>query len=619
MLSSAAIRSTVVVVASMAVFAQSTRPAYATADGSKSTESNLEDSPRPEEVRKALALVDAVTRETSGLRLSQNRLPLFSTAAELLWPYEQEQARRLFKIVVSELVEIRKALVTANQARPSDEDSSETDEQKRATEVVDRLSGFSYAAERQILMTIARHDGKLVREYFEAAARLAPGPVEMAHSRESLQVELAVELAATEPAEALKLAELHLQNGLNGDLPLVVNGLLATDRDAAGKLSRMILNKLHSKNLNLSAKAAMVGASLLRVLRLARPVDTEARSGKNGEEQLISELVELLGSVAIGSATRSESSQPATEGEQDYRGVILLQDLKALLPEVKRYTPSRYDSIKSAIEAYERNLSPEVRAQNEYMETSATGSTEDLLRAADRTSGAWKERYYGEAALRMARNGDDAGAARLLDQHVTSPVKRLYRRMFEQIQLETFARNGDLDRARARFQRMSPCERAEVLLSFAKVATGKGDRAMASTVLEEARGAISSVPGDTEEIQMQLNIASEFSALGSPTSFEIVEPLADQLNELIAALRLTDRFEGRDHFRDGEVADQDASILMEAFLCAQLLAGMARQNFDRAKACADRFMQLELRLSALLAVARGVLPEPQSRRISRRE
>jgi len=127
----------------------------------------------------------------------------------------------------------------------------------------------------------------------------------------------------------------------------------------------------------------------------------------------------------------------------------------------------------------------------------------------------------------------------------------------------------------------------------------------AINLLEQARALLgTSVQAqDQDEMNALFEIGRAFSRYDSKRSFEIVDPLIDQVNEICAAARTLEGF-GAEYFEDDELNLLNGSNVAQAVTrMSNTLGTLAVSNFDRAKAAADRLRLAEVRLRAYLDIA----------------
>ena len=140
----------------------------------------------------------------------------------------------------------------------------------------------------------------------------------------------------------------------------------------------------------------------------------------------------------------------------------------------------------------------------------------------------------------------------------------------------------------------------------------KGDRKGAGQLLEEARGLLDRQPDDEKEIEALLEVARGYALVEPAKTFEMVEPLIDQGNDMIAAAALLEKFgQGSGFFRKGEMLMTPGLSMAGGSYAryVKALAELARADFDRTRATADRFNRDETRLMARLLIARSILSD----------
>jgi hypothetical protein len=125
------------------------------------------------------------------------------------------------------------------------------------------------------------------------------------------------------------------------------------------------------------------------------------------------------------------------------------------------------------------------------------------------------------------------------------------------------------------------------------------------SLLEQARGLLPASPQaeDQEQMGALLEIARAFSPYDSKRSFEIIDPLIEQFNELCTAARMLEGF-GLQSFDNDELDMQNEGTL--AVITQQMsdvLGSLALINFDRAKAASDKLRLPEVRLQIHLQIA----------------
>jgi hypothetical protein len=130
-------------------------------------------------------------------------------------------------------------------------------------------------------------------------------------------------------------------------------------------------------------------------------------------------------------------------------------------------------------------------------------------------------------------------------------------------------------------------------------------RATALSLLEQARGLLPPSPQaeDQEQMGALLEIARAFSPYDSKRSFEMIDPLIEQFNDICAAARTLEGF-GLQSFANDELdLANEGALAQITNQMSDVLGSLALVNFDRAKAASDKLRLGEVRLHVHLQIA----------------
>jgi hypothetical protein len=155
----------------------------------------------------------------------------------------------------------------------------------------------------------------------------------------------------------------------------------------------------------------------------------------------------------------------------------------------------------------------------------------------------------------------------------------------------------------------TPKERAVHLTQIASQIGPGQKRANAINYLEQAKSLLSSSPPaqDQEHMNALIEIARAFGKYDAKRSFEILDPLIDQVNDLCAAARTLEGF-GSEYYEDDELDLQNGnSVGQMATRIANVLGTLALVNFERARGASDRLRLPEVRLRAYLEIAQQTI------------
>ena len=547
--------------------------------------------------RKALALLDEVIDETPSLKLVDNRISLQAAAAEILWPRNQERAREIFNAAANDLSTIAAAI--------------ETDDPQYYN-----LTSTTWQLRHRMLLIIAERDPKLALEFLRATRQPPPPAQPGANYRQPdqelmLESQLAQQIAARDPQQALRIAEEVLSRGLSSNLMPLLEQLRGRDPEGAARLVANIVKKLRAANFAIDNEATSIVSYLLLS---TRPADAPATNGGQQQQQTVAanqnsarrlqldeparrDLVNLLVSAAVGSA-----ANPRQSGNLGG----LLSTVGQLMPEVERYAPAQAAIVRRRLEGYERTFTGNPR---EVRQLSETGTPEAIIEAASKAAPEARQQLYRAAAWKAFNDGNPERARQIINNHIEGARQR--EQLLKELDQQMFwraASEGKVEQAQAFLARIkSTDERVGMLLQLARVVSGKGNTADAAGFLDEAWNLIGARARSHSQFSMQLQLAQAYAPLAPARAFEIVEASITHLNELVAAAAVIDGF-GQESFAQDELKGQEGYVWVTfAAQCGETLAALALVDFDHARSAADRFQRAELRLPARLAVARGIL------------
>jgi hypothetical protein len=548
--------------------------------------------------RKALALLDEVLGETSTLKLVENRIRLQAAAAEMLWPRNQERAREIFNAAANDLAAVAAGI--------------ETDDPQYY-----QLTNATSQLRQRMLGVIAERDPKLALEFLRATRPPPPPAQPNSNYRQpdqelALEAQLAQQIAARDPQQALRLAEEVLSRGLSSNLMPLLDQLRTRDPEGASRLAASIVRRLRTANFATDYEATNIASHLLLSTRPSEnvniPINDQQQANVAGQntarrlqldEQARRDLVGLLANAAVNSA-----GNPRQSGNVGG----LLSTVRQLMPEVERYAPAQVAGVRRRLEGYERRVDG-ISARREFRQIPETATPDALIEAAAKATPEMREQLYRTAAWRAFNQGNTDRARQIVNNHIEGAGQR--DQMLKELDQQLFwraASEGKIDQAQAVLARIkSTDERVGMLLQLARVTSGKGNTTAAAGFLDEAWNLIGGRAKGQSQFAMQLQLAYDYAQIAPPRGFEIVEASITHLNELVAAAAVLDGF-GQEAFAQDELKGQEGYVWASlATQCNEALGALAPLDFDHARSAADRLQRPELRLPARLAVARAIL------------
>jgi hypothetical protein len=544
--------------------------------------------------RKTRELLNEVIGSAAGLKLPENRALVQASAADLLWPSDEKRARALFAEALRNLNE---ALLQA--ARSS---SAPADRSNQSQALVQQR--------KELLQAVARRDADMALEMLRATRMQAPagaGSTEQSTSEEQrMERMLAIEVAVKDPKRALQMAEKSLAAGVSFELLNLLARLNAKDAESATRLAAAIINRLHSEKLESNLEAAWLAVSLLRLSLPRHPDSSFAVLGQYEtvgpplklDERDLRDLLEMIAAALLSGWQTSQ----------------LLVALPDLMPEFESRLPERAALLRRRIAEVSQKLDPQFSETLRYNSLLEKGTIEELLAAAAKAPERMRDMLYSQAGWKAMSAGDAERARRIVNDNVRDAADR--ERMLESIEralLWQAVQKERLDEARRSIARIkSKDERVLMLCGMARQAADKGDRRLALELLGEALPFVTLTPNNDQQLSTLLQLVRAYALLEPARSFEIIEPLVDRANELLAAAAVLEGFVGRrGAFRQGELVlppgYSDISLRFQQY--GKELGALALFNFERTKAAADKFQRSEARIMARLLIIQGVLAE----------
>ena len=548
---------------------------------------------RKELERKALALLDETVQGAQALKLAENRAALRAQAADLLWTRDEKRARALFREAVSDIV-----------AAQSNADAA-------------RERGWIFTNLRtQVLYAAAARDAQFALELLRESR---PQSEEDAASTygdpdQDLRLEQTfVSMTAdSDPKAALRMAEESLGKGVTFGALSLLDRLRAKDPEAATRFAGKVVAKLRGENLTARPEAAMVAVSLLRNVLLPQspgvysyaPPAAQARAAEKPkplvlEDGDLRDLIDFVASAAFKNSSPGGSLR------------MLLQ-LRPLMPEIEKRAPARAAQLRRKLAEVDKAVSPRMRAREQY--DSARGKSPDaILEEAAKSPAQVRGSLVSMAAMKLVQSGDVERARQIVSEQMRGQEREQMLAFVEKAEVARAIEKGDTEAAKAAVSRVKSKERrAAALAELAIAFAAKDDRKSAALLLEEARGLVERQPESEKGVEALLEVARGYALVEPSKTFELIDPLIDQANDMLAAAALLEKFgAGGGLFRKGEMV---LSPTLEAAggpyaRYVKALSELARVDFDRTRTAADRFQRDEARIAARLVVARSVLSD----------
>jgi hypothetical protein len=551
-----------------------------------------------------LDLRDAIAQ----IKSPNTRINAQLTAANLLREHDEKSAAKYLSDAVADL--------TAVLASADGEDDAE-----------DRMSQFATVAQlrNEVIRVLAETDPDAALSFLQSTTpKYSPygNPRELVNQESALELSIVDQIARKDPNRALQLARQNLEKAYSPSLLNTASQLAEKNPEMATELVHDIASKILGEEKLISNVEA---ANLAMALLTYRTV-SEKRS-----EVVVADAGSIPPQFAM---MQQQKLRPGMLSEQEYKQLV-----QKMVREVVSYTQSNNRSFSggdalwvvmsglrslgaeldkvvggsaAALEKKQTELIGNVNNQwvnqfQEYSNAIANSPVEGAMEAIEKAPVEFREQLYMMLATKEAGGGDLNRARQILNEHVSNPYQRSQAlKSIEQQELDQAMSSGKIEEALRNIGALrKPGERAEHLLQLAGQIGSDQKRATALSLLDQARSLLPLSPQAQDQTQMSalLEIARAYTPYDSKRSFEMVDPLIDQLNDLCSAARTLEGF-GFVYFDHDELDMRGEGALSElAGQMSEVLSSLALINFDRAKAMSDKLRLPEVRLHVHLRIA----------------
>ncbi len=558
-------------------------------------EKEKETAERLELEKKTLALLNEIASGAWGLKLPENRIFIMTSAADLLWPVDEKRARNLYW----------EALNSINSMSVATPKTGET-VSKAEREKIAQVYFFNLMLKQRLLRQVASRNSQLAMEMLQAS-RQAPPP-QLASERfyfddRRFEQEIAGAIAARDPAQALQLARQSWAKGLTLELLNLLQQLQQRDSEKASMFAGDIITKLQTSNVATDFRASVIALHLLQASRQSKtanelPAGRPKALGLSDDQRR--QLVEILTDAALSASANSN----------------LLSEITEVMPEIEEFLPERRAALERKLAAFNETLSRGQRDQNTYNTLIRRGMQEELVRVAASADNQTRESLYGQAAIIAVARGNTDAFREFLNKEVSNTGDR--RKILDLLDAEEIsaaAGRKQLDHLRKLLPQIERKEdRARAMAELALLLKEKGEDAEAGTVLDDAATLIKSNLKDERQTNALLSLLCAYAVIDPAKAFALAERTVDQANSQISLLMLLDKVVKSGAVKKSEIILDHAGIMPLDFLVFKYgkgVAALAKTDFNRTRALADRFDRNELRLLAQLLIVKGLL-QPQA-------
>lgn len=536
-------------------------------------------------IAKSVDLVRDLEGTITQIRRAESRIKARVRAANLLWDDDEKRAAKYLADATADLKELI-ASVDANDPEYPQQ----------------------YSAIWQIRFEMVQLLGEIDPEaalalLYSTAPPLSGLPQEQMSQESSLQLTVASQMIKGNPQRAFEVARRSLKQGYPSELARVVMELKTKDVELASKLTTEIIDKLLNEKLSMNQQAAYLTMSMLSLNRLTENgsyiMQAHSTLAYKTQDERYKQLLQKTLDEVLSLSLKSPHGY--------YNSPViwsLMHGLKSMGDEL--------DKIISGSSAALEKKYKEITGNNpnNFAAQPLTGSFEEVLETIEQSPAESREQLYIGLAQRESSSGQTQRARQIINDFVKTPAQRhQWLNQIEQQEITNAITNGRTEEALRLIGAIrSPSIRAGFLAQLTGNFAPGQKRSTALSFLEQARALLPASPQaqDGEQLHALIEMAEAFASYDSKRSFEILDPLIDQFNELCAAARTLNGF-GAYYFNDDELNQDGNSMAETASQMTSVLGILALVDFERAKSTTDRIRLPEIRLRAYLDIATQVL------------
>lgn len=533
----------------------------------------------------AFALLGDAAREMRELRVSEYRLRWQMQLAGLIWRHDEKQARAMFAQAAADWNTLWGKVAETEIDEPDGEPSYNTYQQLR----------------QEMARAWAQFDGVAALGFVRDTRPLLEPYLGDANSREqeaALLTDIAAEVARKDPKEALKLAQESLNQGIQQQQISLLQRLKELHRPSANQFAQQLYEKLKQTDLLKSNGANYVANSLLQYAHEALGSDSPPLS-----EREIRAYVAQLSKLALSVSPDKFSPNGYTPEVANAQALV---GFLSAWSELEKYAPGRGAELKARVEAWQRAFN-RFNPWQEYYDCIQQKSVPEALEKLATAPLELQDNLYLQIANKLTNEGNYEQARQIISEHVKNAGNRENGlRSLEQTQLTQAISKGDMTAARAGIARLrTRQERFQYHLQLAEQLSSQNKKDEALATLDEARQLLPPRPRAQGQLYFYFSLAQAYAQYDAKRSFDLLEPLLDQFNELCAAAERVDGFLGQT-YHDGEF-QPNGSLGEFAQQISFTLAVLAGKDFARARKCLTRLQRPEVRVAASLAIAQNFI------------
>lgn len=558
------------------------------------TDQELKANKNLQEVKaKGIALLAEIEPAIQEIKSPHNRIQAQLKAAQLLREIDEKRADRFMSNAIAGIKEF---FATADL---------ESEEYMQQYQWIAQLR-------EELIRVLAERDPDAALNFLQSTTpRYSPyhsNSHELWMQESLLELSIANQIALKDPNRSAQIVRRSLKQGYSYNLVVTLSYLAPKNPELAAELIHEITGKLlNEEKLINNIEAAGLAISLLQSYHTPQEGAQETRrvaspfsSGWLSEDEYKQLLRKALDEVL--SYTPRGNAHYASDGIWN-----MIPGLQSIATEMDRAISGSKAELDKKVAEITNASNVVVNPAQEYQNAIGSSPVEAALETIEKAPAEFQEQLYVQLANREATNGDLARARQIANDHITNPQQR--RQALANVdQQETYRAlgKGKVEEALKAVSKLrNPRERAAQMSQLVNQIGQGQKRAAALSLLEQARALLNPSPQaqDSDQMNALFELARAFSHYDTKRSFEIVDPLVDQFNDICAAARTMEGF-GGENFDGDELNMQNGNVVANILSQMSIALGdLALTNFDRTKAISERIRLPEARLKVYLEIA----------------
>lgn len=524
-------------------------------------------------LKQALEMLKAISSSIPSLRSADNRIYLSTTVADLMWSYDEKRARSLFETLEKEVTSVIASI------NPVDQRSM-------------HLLSLIQQQRREIIDRMAQRDPEMALSFMRATGPASSIMPRGNHywSEANLELHLAGLIAQKNPQLALKIARAGMSKGVTHSVVSVLHNLYSKEPEAARTLHSEIIERLKASDLATDYESSNAAWSLLGSFQPPQASEDTYRN-----------LVELMATSVLSVRPDARNGNSIV---QNAAGQI-----SSYITQFEKYTPAKVGAIKQWSRRLEKTQDPGSALYRELSEISQKGTVEDLLELVGKNLKEHHSQIYQHAAQKAVMNGDAARALQIINEFIPEGSERA--QMLEQINQQAFWACLNANKVAEAVQVLERIQGVEqkfhLLLALANNVQSRGEKKQAEGFLSEANALLDTLPGNSQRLTFQLQLAQAYVSLEPQRSVALLQPVIVLVNQLVEAAAVLDGFENN-YLSQGEWMRRNHTSLGNVVnSIGQNLGLLASVDADGARSLSNQLERPEIRLMAQLEIAQNLL------------